>query len=63
MDALVAAKAKGNHALAIGVLTQAQEGRGEQIDDFLMRVAWRVRCGERFVLRHGRRSIEERCSC
>lgn len=67
MDALLAAKAKGNCALAVGggrcLLAQAQERRGEQIDDFLMRVARGVRRGERFVLSHGRRSMEERCSC
>ncbi len=63
MDALVVAKAKGNFALGGGFLSQAQEGGGEQIDDFLMRVARRVRQGDKFVMRHGVRSIGERISC
>lgn len=67
MNALLATEAKVNRALTVGrrsgVLAQPQKRGGEQIDDFLMRVARRVRCGERLVMMHGGRSVEERCSC
>ena len=64
MDALVVAKAKVNFALVgTGFFPQAQEGGGEKIDDLLMRMARIVRGGDRFVIRHGLRSIGERSSC
>jgi hypothetical protein len=67
MNTLLVTKAKASRPLAVrcrrGVLALPQERGGQQIDDLLVRVAWRVRGGGRFVMKHGGRSVGERRSC
>lgn len=67
MNALVATKAKVNRSLVAGrgrgAYPESQKSRGQQINDFLMRVAGCVRSAAMFVMQHGGRSGGERCSC
>ena len=66
MNTLLATKAKANRALTLcrrrGVLAQSQERGGQQMDDLLVRMPRRFRDGGRFVMKHGERSVGERCS-
>ena len=67
MNTLLVAKAKANRPLAVrcrrGVLAQSQERGGQQMDNLLVRMPRRFRDGGRFVMKHGERSVGERCSC
>lgn len=67
MNTLLATEAKVSRALfgcrRRSVLAQAQEGGGQEVSYLLMRVTGRVSGKARFVMSHGRRSGNERCSC
>lgn len=67
MNTLVATEAKTNRALVVrcrrGVLPLPQERGGQQIDDLPVRMPRHFRDGGGFVMKHGGRSVGERCSC
>lgn len=67
MNTLLAREAKVNRALCRGrwpsVLAQSQERGGEEVNGLMMGVTWHLVIGGRFVMKHGRRSGGERCSC
>jgi hypothetical protein len=71
IHALLAGEAKANALAVFGEIArrtraQAQQRSGQQVGDFLMRVAWVVSWWENakwFAFRHGRRSDGKRCSC
>lgn len=67
MNTLLSTGAKVNRALGgfrrRSVLTQAQEGYGQEVSDLLMRMVGCVGGGAKFVMQHVGRSGGERCSC
>lgn len=71
IHALVAGEAKANalavfESVAFGLCAQAQQCSGQQVGDFLLRMAWPVAWGENgywFAFLHGWRFNGKRCSC